>query len=158
MPSPQPLQHHDCWKTHFKRNSYHSPIWKGQHTTSHMWKTHGYHKVPVLHKTMCILAWYEWCMNNIPMSQTTRTKTTTQPTPAPECPWQHIGAGFEYLAIVNHYTKMPFVRRMLSFQYNATKTILVLKGYSLSMVSRIHQKTIICNLLVTFSQNPRSNG
>ena len=56
-----------------------------------------------------------------------------QPTPAPECPWQHLGAdyfsfdGFEYLVIVDYYSKMPFVRRIPSSQCNAAKTISVLK-------------------------------
>ena len=56
-----------------------------------------------------------------------------QPTPAPECPWQHIGAdfftfdGFEYLVIVDYYTKMPFIRKIPPSQCNASKTISVLK-------------------------------
>ena len=56
-----------------------------------------------------------------------------QPTPAPERPWQHIGAdfftfdGFEYLVIVNYYTKMPFIRKIPPSQCNAAKTISVLK-------------------------------
>ena len=56
-----------------------------------------------------------------------------QPTPAPECPWQHIGAdfftfdGFEYLVIVDYYTKMPFIRKIPPSQCNAAKTISVLK-------------------------------
>ena len=56
-----------------------------------------------------------------------------QPTPAPEHPWQHIGAdyfsfdGFEYLVMVDYYSKMPFVRRIPSSRCNAAKTISVLK-------------------------------
>ena len=56
-----------------------------------------------------------------------------QPTPAPECPWQHIGAdfftfdGFEYLVIIDYYTKMPFIRKIPPSQCNAAKTISVLK-------------------------------
>ena len=56
-----------------------------------------------------------------------------QPTPAPECPWQHLGAdfftfdGFEYLVIINYYTKMPFIRKIPSSQCNAAKTIALLK-------------------------------
>ena len=39
-----------------------------------------------------------------------------KPTPAPECPWQHLGAAFmhfdgnEYLIIIDYYSKMPFVK------------------------------------------------
>ena len=56
-----------------------------------------------------------------------------QPTPVPECPWQHIGAdfftfdGFGYLVIVDYYTKMPFIRKIPPSQCNAVKTISVLK-------------------------------
>ena len=56
-----------------------------------------------------------------------------QPTPAPEHPWQHLGAdycsfdGFEYLVIVYYYSKMLFVRRIPPSQCNAAKTISVLK-------------------------------
>ena len=56
-----------------------------------------------------------------------------EPTPVPECPWQHLGAdycsfdGFEYLVIVNYYSKMLFVRRIPPSQCNAAKTISVLK-------------------------------
>ena len=45
-----------------------------------------------------------------------------QPTLAPECPWQHLGAdyfsfnGFKYLVLVNYYSKVPFVRRIPSSQ------------------------------------------
>ena len=56
-----------------------------------------------------------------------------QPTPAPEHSWQHLGAdycsfdGFEYLVIVDYYSKMLFVRRIPPSQCNAAKTISVLK-------------------------------
>ena len=56
-----------------------------------------------------------------------------QPTLAPECPWQYLGAdfftfvGFEYLVIINYYTKMPFIRKIPPSQYNAAKTIALLK-------------------------------
>ena len=56
-----------------------------------------------------------------------------QPTPAPECPWHHLGAnfftfdGFEYLVIIDYYTKMPFIRKIPPSQCNAAKTISVLK-------------------------------
>ena len=56
-----------------------------------------------------------------------------QPAPAPEHPWQHIGAdfftfdGFEYLIIIDYYTKMPFIRKIPPSQCNAAKTISVLK-------------------------------
>ena len=56
-----------------------------------------------------------------------------QPTPAPECPWQHLGAdfftfdGFEYLVIINYYTKMLFIRKIPPSQCNAAKTIALLK-------------------------------
>ena len=56
-----------------------------------------------------------------------------QPTPAPEHPWQHLGAdfftfdGFEYLVIIDYYTKMPFIRKIPPSQCNAAKTISVLK-------------------------------
>ena len=56
-----------------------------------------------------------------------------QPTPAPEHPWQHLGAdycsfnGFEYLVIVDYYSKMLFVRRIPPSQCNAAKTISVFK-------------------------------
>ena len=48
-----------------------------------------------------------------------------QSTPAPERPWQHLGAdyfsfdGSDYLVIVNYYTKMPFVRKMSPSQCNS---------------------------------------
>ena len=51
-----------------------------------------------------------------------------QPTPAPECPWQCLGAdfftfdGFEYLVIINYYTKMPFIRKIPPPQFNAANT------------------------------------
>ena len=56
-----------------------------------------------------------------------------QPTPTPECPWQNLGAnfftfhGFEYLVIINYYTKMPLIRKIPPSQCNADKTISVLK-------------------------------
>ena len=56
-----------------------------------------------------------------------------QSTPAPEQPWQHLGAdyfsfdGFEYLTIVDYYTKMPFVRKMLPSQCSSAKTIAAMK-------------------------------
>ena len=56
-----------------------------------------------------------------------------QPTPAPECPWHHIGAdfstfdGFEYLVIIDYYTKMPFIRKIPPSQCNTAKTISMLK-------------------------------
>ena len=56
-----------------------------------------------------------------------------KPTPAPERPWQHISAdffsfdGFEYLVIIDYYSKIPFIRRMPPSQCNAAKTISVLK-------------------------------
>ena len=56
-----------------------------------------------------------------------------QPTPAPEHPRQHLGAdfftfdGFEYLVIINYYTKMPFIRKIPPSQCNAANTISVLK-------------------------------
>ena len=56
-----------------------------------------------------------------------------QSTPAPERPWQHLGAdyfsfdGSEYLVIVDYYTKMPFVRKMSPSQCYSARTIAVLK-------------------------------
>ena len=56
-----------------------------------------------------------------------------QSTPAPEWPWQHLGAdyfsfdGFEYLTIVDYYTKMPFVRKMPPSQCSSAKTIAAMK-------------------------------
>ena len=56
-----------------------------------------------------------------------------QPTPAPERPWQHLGADFmtfdgnEYLILVDYYSKMPIVRKMPTSQCNAAKTIATLK-------------------------------
>ena len=56
-----------------------------------------------------------------------------KPTLAPERPWQHISAdffsfnGFEYLVIVDYYSKIPFVRRKPPSQCNAAKTTSVLK-------------------------------
>ena len=56
-----------------------------------------------------------------------------QPTPVPKHPWQHIGAdfftfdGFEYLVIIDYYTKMPFIRKIPLSHCNAAKTILFLK-------------------------------
>ena len=56
-----------------------------------------------------------------------------QPSPAPEHPWQHIGTdfftfdGFEYLVIIDYYTKMPFIRKILPTQCNVAKTISMLK-------------------------------
>ena len=52
-----------------------------------------------------------------------------QPTPAPEHPWQHMGAdfftfdGFKYLVIIDYYTKMSFIRKIPPSQCNAAKTI-----------------------------------
>ena len=52
-----------------------------------------------------------------------------QSSPASECPWQHIGAdfftfdGFEYLVIIDYYTKMSFIRKIPPSQCNAAKTI-----------------------------------
>ena len=56
-----------------------------------------------------------------------------KPTPAPECPWQHLGADFmhfdgnEYLIIIDYYSKMPFVRKIPQSQCNAAKMISILK-------------------------------
>ena len=56
-----------------------------------------------------------------------------KPTPAPECPWQHLGADFmhfdgnEYLIIIDYYSKMPFVHKIPPSQCNATKMISILK-------------------------------
>ena len=56
-----------------------------------------------------------------------------KPTPPPERPWQQLGADFmmfdgsEYLVIVDYYSKMPIVRKMLTSQCNSAKTITVLK-------------------------------
>ena len=56
-----------------------------------------------------------------------------QPTPAPERPWQHLGADFmtfdgnEYLILVDYYSKMPIVRKMPTSQCNAAKTVATLK-------------------------------
>ena len=56
-----------------------------------------------------------------------------QSTPAPERPWQHLGADFmtfdgsEYLVIIDYYTKMPFVRKMPPSQCNSAKTIASMK-------------------------------
>ena len=56
-----------------------------------------------------------------------------KPTPAPERPWQHISAdffsfdGFDYLVIIDYYSRIPFIRRMPPSQFNAAKTISVLK-------------------------------
>ena len=71
-----------------------------------------------------------------PTCQQHRPQEPRQPlqsTPAPEQPWQHLGAdyfsfdGSEYLVIVDYYTKMPFVRKMSPSQCNSTRTIAVLK-------------------------------
>ena len=56
-----------------------------------------------------------------------------KPTPAPECPWQHLGADFmhfdgnKYLIIIDYYSKMPFVCKIPPSQCNATKMISILK-------------------------------
>ena len=69
------------------------------------------------------------CQHHHPREQ----RQPLQPTPPPEHPWQHLGADyfsfnrFEYLVIVDYYSKMPFVRRIPSSQCNAVKTISVLK-------------------------------
>ena len=53
--------------------------------------------------------------------------------PQHQNPWQHIVAdfftfdGFEYLIIIDYYTKMPFIRKIPPSQCNAAKTISVLK-------------------------------
>ena len=44
-----------------------------------------------------------------------------QPNPVPECPWQHTGADFFTLVIINYYTKMPFIRKIPPSQCNAAK-------------------------------------
>ena len=71
-----------------------------------------------------------------PTCQLHRPQESRQPlqsTPAPERPWQHLGAdyfsfdGSEYLVIVDYYTKMPFVRKMSPSHCNSTRTIAVLK-------------------------------
>ena len=62
-----------------------------------------------------------------------------QPTPAPEHPWQHIGADFftfdrfKYLVIIDYYTKMPFIRKISPSQCNAAKTSQCSRSCSLSM-------------------------
>ena len=71
-----------------------------------------------------------------PTCQRHRPQEPRQPlqsTPAPERPWQHLGAdyfsfnGSEYLVIVDYYTKMPFVRKMSPSQCNSARMIAVLK-------------------------------
>ena len=72
-------------------------------------------------------------MPNMSTPSPTGSKTTTPTDPVPEHPWQHIGAdfftfdGFEFLVIINYYTKMPFIRKIPPSQCNAVKTISVLK-------------------------------
>ena len=144
MPLPQLLWHHNNRRwTHPKgRRSHHSTIGKGEGTTSYTQRMHGYHKVPVLHARHCIywpginedIRMNGWSMPNMPMSTSTGTKTiTSNQSPAPECPWQHIGTdfftfnGFEYLVIIDYYTKIPFIRKISPPQCNASKTISVLK-------------------------------
>ena len=67
------------------------------------------------------------------MTLPTEPRQPLQSTPAPERPWQHLGAdyfsfdGSEYLVIVDYYTKMPFVRKMSPSQCNSARTIAVLK-------------------------------
>ena len=140
MPIPQPLWCHDCRRwTHPKGRSPHlSTIGKGEDTTSYTQRTHGNYQVPVPCKTMCILAWNQWRHqeNGCPICQRhhpQEPRQPLQPTPAPEHPWQHLGAdyftfdGFEYLIIIDYYTKMPFIRKIPPSQCNAAKTISVLK-------------------------------
>ena len=56
-----------------------------------------------------------------------------KPTPAPECPWQHLGADFmhfdgnKYLIVIDYYSKMPFVHKIPPSQCNAAKMISILK-------------------------------
>ena len=104
-----------------------------------------------------------------------------QSTPAPERPWQHLGAdyfsfdGSEYLVIVDYYTKMPFVRKMSPSQCNSARMIAVLKElfaeHGIPEVIRMDNSpqfashlfaefTKDCNINHTRSspRNPRSNG
>ena len=62
VPLPQPPWCHDCrrWTYPKGRSCYHTTIGKGEDTTSYTQRTHGNHQVPVLCKTMCILAWNQW--------------------------------------------------------------------------------------------------
>ena len=59
-----------------------------------------------------------------------------QPISALEHPWEHLGAdfftfdGFEYLVIVDYYTKTPFIRKIPPSQCNAAKTISMLELFS----------------------------
>ena len=56
-----------------------------------------------------------------------------KPTPAPEHPWQHLGANFmhlngnAYLIIIDNYSKMPFIHKIPPSQCNAAKMISTLK-------------------------------
>ena len=78
--------------------------------------------------------------SNMPLSITTcqchclqEPRQPLKPTLAPEHPWQHLGADFmhfdgnEYLIIIDYYSKMPFVHKIPSSQYNGTKMISTLK-------------------------------
>ena len=71
------------------------------------------------------------CQNHHPH----KPRQPLQPTPAPECPWQHIGTdfftfdGFEYLVIINYYAKMTFIRKVPPSQGNAAKTTSMLKEF-----------------------------
>ena len=104
-----------------------------------------------------------------------------QSTPAPEQPWQHLGAdyfsfdGFEYLTIVDYYTKMPFVRKMPPLQCSSAKTIAAMKElfaeHGIPEIIRMDNgPQFASHLFAEFTkdwnidhklsspQNPRSNG
>ena len=101
---------------------------------------------------------------------------TLQSTPAPERPWQHLGAdyfsfdGSEYLVIVDYYTKMPFVRKMSSSQCNSARMIAVLKELFAEhgipeVIWTDNDPQFASHLFAEFTKdwnidprNPRSNG
>ena len=101
-----------------------------------------------------------------------------KPTPAPECPWQCLGANFmhfdgnEYLIIIDYYSKMPFICKIPPSQWNATKMMSTLKNCLLSMAYQSHstvtmapslpapslQNLLLTGTLTSAPTNPHSNG
>ena len=89
-----------------------------------------------------------------------------QPRPAPERPWQHLGADFmmfdgnEYLILVDYYSKMQIVWKMPASQCNAVKTIATLKEIfgEHGIPEIIRQLTMDHNSVVTSLQSSHRNG
>ena len=90
-----------------------------------------------------------------------------QPTPVPECTWQHLSADFEYLVIIDYYTRIPFIRKISPSQCSRSfsQSIEFLKTSDLTMAHNlpaIHLQSLLRSVTlitpVSYPRNPRSNG